>query len=207
MDRPVRRAGRVAPEPFIQNRGMDEFPPLGERARGLTVAVAAPGELGVVLGILRSASAARAAQATFTWGSEFPDVVRDIPGGLVHLARVDGRPAGTFVLRWSDENVWGPDDGEAGYLHRLAAHPGFGGRGLGAGLIAAAGDLIRSRGRRWLRLDCDQANGRLRGYYESLGFSHAGDVTGLPRTTPPGYRAASRYQRAVPPVPPGSPGG
>jgi GNAT superfamily N-acetyltransferase len=44
-----------------------------------------------------------------------------------------------FVLRWSDERVWGPDDGQAGYLHRLATHPEVAGRGIGAQLIAAAG--------------------------------------------------------------------
>jgi hypothetical protein len=73
------------------------------------------------------------------------------------------------------------------------------GRGIGAQLIAAAGDLTRACGRRWLRLDCDRDNERLRAYYEGLGFAHAGDVDCLPRTTRPGYRAASRYQRAIGP--------
>jgi hypothetical protein len=100
----------------------------------LAVTTAEPGELDLVLGILRSASAARASVATFTWGREFPDVERDLPRGLVH----------------------------------------------------------------WLRLDCDQANRRLRGYYESLGFGHAGDVPQMPRSSRPGYRSAARYQRAVP---------
>ena len=164
----------------------------------LAVTIAEPSEADLVLGILRSASAARAAVATFTWGSEFPDVRRDLPHGLVHLARAGGRPAGAFVLRWSDENVWGPDDGAAGYLHRLATHPDFAGQGLGARGIAAAGVLTRARGRAWLRLDCDQANQRLRAYYESLGFSHAGDVPQVPRSSQPGYRSAAHYQRAVP---------
>ncbi|HEY2489025.1 MAG TPA: GNAT family N-acetyltransferase [Streptosporangiaceae bacterium] len=100
-------------------------------------------------------------------------------------------------MRWSDERVWGPDDGQAGYLHRLATHPEVAGRGIGAQLIAAAGDLTRACGRRWLRLDCDRDNERLRAYYEGLGFAHAGDVDCLPRTTRPGYRAASRYQRTI----------
>jgi GNAT superfamily N-acetyltransferase len=165
---------------------------------GIAVTTAEPGELDLVLGILRAASAARATVATFTWGREFPDLERDLPRGLVHLARIGGRPAGTFILRWSDENVWGPDDGSAGYLHRLATHPDYAGQGIGAKLIAAADELTRARGRHCLRLDCDQANKRLRGYYESLGFSHAGDVPQVPRSSLPGYRSAARYQRAVP---------
>jgi GNAT superfamily N-acetyltransferase len=164
---------------------------------GVEVVTASSGDQDAVLDILRAASAAGAGARASTWGREFPDVVRDLPDGLVHLARLDGRPVATFVLRWSDERVWGPDDGRAGYLHRLATHPEVAGRGIGAQLIAAAGDLTRACGRRWLRLDCDRDNERLRAYYERLGFAHAGDVDCLPRTTRPGYRAASRYQRAI----------
>jgi GNAT superfamily N-acetyltransferase len=164
---------------------------------GVEVVTASSGDQDAVVAILRAASAAGAGARASTWGREFPDVIRDLPDGLVYLARLDGRPVATFVLRWSDERVWGPDDGEAGYLHRLATHPDVAGRGLGAQLIAAAAGLTRERGRRWLRLDCDRDNGRLRAYYEGLGFAHAGDVDCLPRTTRPGYRAASRYQRAV----------
>lgn len=164
---------------------------------GVEVVTASAGDQDAVVGILRAATAAGAGGRANTWGREFPDVIRDLPAGLVHLARLDGRPVATFVLRWSDERVWGPDDGAAGYLHRLATHPDVAGRGLGAQLIAVAAGLTRERGRHWLRLDCDRDNGRLRAYYEGLGFTHAGDVDWLPRTTQPGYRAASRYQRAV----------
>jgi GNAT superfamily N-acetyltransferase len=161
------------------------------------VVTASAGDQDAVLGILRSAGTAGPGTRASTWGREFPDVIRDLPAGLVHLARLDGRPVATFVLRWSDELVWGPDDGQADYLHRLATHPDVAGRRIGAQLITAAADLTRERGRRWLRLDCDRDNQRLRAYYEALGFTHAGDVTGLPRSTRPGYRSASRYQRAV----------
>ena len=161
------------------------------------VVTASAGDQDAVLGILRSAGTGGPGTRASTWGREFPDVIRDLPAGLVHLARLAGRPVATFVLRWSDERVWGPDDGEAGYLHRLATHPDVAGRGIGAQLIAAAAGLTRERGRRWLRLDCDRDNERLRAYYEALGFAHAGDVDSLPRSTQPGYRAASRYQRAI----------
>lgn len=168
---------------------------------GLRVRVATPADAGVVVDLLRVASTARPASP---WGSEFPDVVRDLPDGLVHLGTIGGRLAGMFVLRWSDEKVWGPDDADAGYLHRLATHPDFAGQGIGATLIAAAEDLIAARGRRWLRLDCDRDNRGLRGYYESLGFSYRGDVTDVPRQSTSGYRAASRYQRPVVVSAPGS---
>jgi GNAT superfamily N-acetyltransferase len=162
---------------------------------GLDITAAGPGDEDAVLGLLRAASAARAACGQVTWGGEFPDVVRDLPAGLVHLGRIDGRVAGAFVLRWSDENVWGPDDGDGGYLHRLATDPAVAGQGIGERLISAAAGLVRENGRRWLRLDCDAGNPKLRAYYERLGFSHAGDVENAPRQSRPGFRFARRYQR------------
>jgi len=64
------------------------------------------------------------------------------------------------------------------------------------GVTAAAG-LTCERGRRWLRLDCDRDSERLRAYCGAPGFAHAGDVDCLPRSTRPGWRAASRYERAI----------
>jgi GNAT superfamily N-acetyltransferase len=147
--------------------------------------------------LLRLAASARRASGS-AWGNEFPDVLLDLPEGLVHLGWVDGRAVGTFVLRWSDERLWGPDDGQGGYLHRLATHPVAAGRGLGRRLVDAAGGLTARHGRRWLRLDCDRDNQRLRAYYEAQGFRHIGDVVALPWLTRPGTRSASLYQRPAP---------
>ena len=169
--------------------------PAPDASQRLTISVAMPPDLDTVLTLLRSASAARATPGLPGWGEDFPDVERDLPAGLVYLARLGGEPAGTFVLRWSDHPVWGLDDGDAGYLHRLATAPAFAGQGLGARLVAAAEALVRSQGGRWLRLDTDRDNARLRAWYEGLGFRHAGDTDMLKRVTGPGYRWASRYQR------------
>jgi ribosomal protein S18 acetylase RimI-like enzyme len=104
---------------------------------------------------------------------------------------------GTFVLRWSDEGVWGPDDRRAGYVHRLATRPDIAGHSLGAKLLDRAAKSVAERGGRWLRLDCDQDNAQLRRYYEALGFEHVRDVDGLPRQTRSGSRSASLYQRPI----------
>jgi protein-tyrosine phosphatase len=160
----------------------------------LAITVATPADREIVLDILRSASAARALCGVTIWGEDFPDVVGGLASGEIYLARMGGQPVGTFALRWSDDAVWGPGDGDSGYLHRLAIRPEAAGQSLGTQLISAAADLTRERGRRWLRLDCDRDNSRLRAYYESHGFSHAGDITGVPRQTRPGYRSVSRYQ-------------
>jgi ribosomal protein S18 acetylase RimI-like enzyme len=113
---------------------------------------------------------------------------------LVYLACLDQEPAGVFVLRWSDERVWGPDDSAGGYVHRLAVRSALAGRGLGRQLLATAAMTAIAHHRTWLRLDCDRSNQALRAYYERLGFVHVRDCERLPRTTRPGTRAASLYQ-------------
>jgi len=160
----------------------------------LTIQRAAGSDLDVVLEILREAAHGRRPGMDPVWGQRFPDVARDVQAGLVYLARLGDQPVGVFVLRWSDDRVWGPDDGEAGYVHRLAARQAFAGKGLGRRLLASAAAAAAARRRTWLRLDCDRHNRPLRAYYERLGFTHVRDVDALPRTTRPGTRDASLYQ-------------
>jgi ribosomal protein S18 acetylase RimI-like enzyme len=157
---------------------------------------AMPAESETVVDMLRAATRGRPAGP---WGDHFPEVPPRTARGEVYLALRDGEAFGTFQLTWRDARVWGADglDGRAGYLHRLAVLPSGSGRGLGAAMLGEAARLTRQQGRTLLRLDVDTGNPRLRGYYERLGFVHVRDVTGVPRTTTSGYRAASLYQRDV----------
>ncbi len=50
---------------------------------GVEVVTASSGDQDAVVGILRAATAAGAGARASTWGREFPDVVRDLPDGLV----------------------------------------------------------------------------------------------------------------------------
>jgi protein-tyrosine phosphatase len=173
---------------------MSEIP-----AGSLVIRTASPDEADLVLGLLRSANSARAAPGT-GWGSAFPDVLGDLPEGLVHLGWIGDCAVGTFVLRWSDEQVWGPGDGDGGYVHRLATHPDAAGQGIGRRLVDAADELTARQGRHWLRLDCERGNPRLRAYYEALGFRYVRDEQ-VPRVARPGNRSASLYERPVTAVP------
>jgi ribosomal protein S18 acetylase RimI-like enzyme len=164
------------------------------RSSGLSLEIATADDVEVVLELLRAASTARAATKTSPWDGEFPDVVRDVANGQVHLARLHNKPVGTFLMRWSDQHVWGPDDGMGGYVHRLATHPDMGGLGIGASLLQCAAEITVQHGRTWLRLDCDRNNPGLRKYYETSGFVHVRDVGDVPRQSGSGHRSASLYQ-------------
>ena len=76
-----------------------------------------------------------------------------------------------MILVQSDPHFW-PDDpaGEALYLHKLAVHPGWQGRGPGAQMIAAATVETQAAGRPWLRLDTAAERPKLRAVYEARGL-------------------------------------
>lgn len=100
-------------------------------------------------------------------------------------------PVATFSLSWQDEEYWGPQDPVAGYLHRLSVSNDFHGLGLGGLSIDWCVHQVRTKNRRYLRLDCDPRNTKLCAYYESFGF-----VRVKVRPFPSGYRAAL-YEKTV----------
>ena len=70
------------------------------------------------------------------------------PGRQGYLGWLESQCVAAMILVPSDPHFW-PDDpaGEALYLHKLAVHPGWQGRGLGAQMIAAAIAETRAAGR------------------------------------------------------------
>lgn len=91
------------------------------------------------------------------------------------VAEREGRVAGVYSVQWEDPNVWeGPDSGESGYIHKLAVHRSYGRKGMGSLLLRAAEAHIRSRGRRFARLDCVSGNDALNRYYAGHGYMYRG---------------------------------
>lgn len=103
--------------------------------------------------------------------------------GQGYLGCLESQPVAAMILIQKDSHFW-PDDpaGEALYLHKLAVHPGWQGRGLGAQMIAAAILETRTTGRPWLRLDTAAERPKLRAVYEAQGFQlvREGQMDGWP---------------------------
>jgi len=142
---------------------------------------AALSDLPQVLAILSESSRwERDRKISDPWPYPFP-VERVVPGlerGEVFLAFLEEpAPVATVNLSWDDARFWGPQPPVAGYVHRLAVRPRFGGRGLGRALIQWAAERVRSEQRAFLRLDCLASNARLCRYYTDLGFEPRGLVT------------------------------
>ncbi len=106
------------------------------------------------------------------------------------IGYAQGKPAGTFILQWSDPFWWGDRPPDAGYVHKLAIRPAYKGRGLGIEMLRWAEAKARSEGKKFLRLNCIAEDRGIRDYYEKAGFRHLEDV--------PGPKAlASLYEKAL----------
>jgi ribosomal protein S18 acetylase RimI-like enzyme len=97
-----------------------------------------------------------------------------IGSGEIYLAVLDGRPAGTFALQWSDRETWGDVPDDAGYVHGLAIRREFAGKGLGWEMLRRAAQMVSLSEREYLRLDCVADNEAMNEYYRRAGFTRRG---------------------------------
>jgi GNAT superfamily N-acetyltransferase len=158
---------------------------------------AVPDDAATVLAVLDDAAAWLAGRGVVQWPARFrPEWIEPgLGNGEVWLAERDGVAVGTLTLQRTDP-LW-PDDGLAGYVHRLAVRREA--AGLGRQLLHWAAAEVHEHGRGLLRLDCAAPNRELRRYYESAGFVHRGDVE-IPAaegSTPSGRPMVSRYERVL----------
>lgn len=156
-------------------------------ASSLKLRPASVGELDVVFAILEELRSWLGAQGLAEqWPSAIPKelLMSRIQCGYVNLALMDdeGPPVGTITVLPEDVEVWGHRQSDALYIHGLAVPRAFAGNRVGEAMIDLAGDMARTSGRRFLRLDCWQANQDLCDYYRRLGFREVG-VKRWPRSS------------------------
>lgn len=132
-------------------------------------------DLEAVLGVLDELGSWLAQRGVKQWPRRFEAawLLPSLEAGQTWLAEIDGRLAATITLGWRDP-IWEPDDGAAGYVHRMAVRREA--RGLGGSLLQWADGQVLDNGRRLLRLDCVTSNLALHRYYERAGFSRLGEV-------------------------------
>ncbi|MBC9932898.1 GNAT family N-acetyltransferase [Chitinophaga qingshengii] len=98
----------------------------------------------------------------------------------------DGKIVCVFVTTFSDPLIWGSKDQDPSlYLHRIATHPQYRGRGFVKHIVDWAIRYGQAHQRQYLRLDTGAGNEKLNNYYVSCGFTYLGvvdipDPVGLP---------------------------
>ncbi len=103
-------------------------------------------------------------------------IADDVSASLFFLAECNGESAGTGKFQLEDLLFW-PDvrQEESAFIHRLAVKRAFAGGPVSSALLQWSVERTRSRGRRYLRLDCEASRPRLRAIYEHFGFRHHSD--------------------------------
>lgn len=86
------------------------------------------------------------------------EIAAEARQGEVYVVYAGDKLAAAFSLlgaqgEW-DVRLWGEDQGEAFYLHRLAVDRAFSGLGLGLQILDYAALRTKELGREFLRLDC-----------------------------------------------------
>jgi ribosomal protein S18 acetylase RimI-like enzyme len=108
-------------------------------------------------------------------GEVTPDeITTQIEGGEWLVMRDSQAVRAAARLLWSDRAVWGDQPDDAGYVHGLVIDRAAAGTGLGRHVLELIAERVRGTGRQLLRLDCVEANRRLRAYYLALGFREVG---------------------------------
>jgi RimJ/RimL family protein N-acetyltransferase len=135
---------------------------------------ASPAEAGIVSAILTEAAEWLAARGQPLWkdGELAPGVVgSDVAGGLFYLVWIGNDVAAVFKMQDEDLLFW-PDlpQGEAIYLHRIAVRRQYAGGKMLDTIIAFARQATVTKGRRFLRLDCEASRPKLCAVYEKRGF-------------------------------------
>ena len=141
---------------------------------------AQPDDLPLVMAILADAAVWLQAKEIDQWPSPLPAhwhqrMADKIGRGEMFTLGIVKNRFGIVSLSWADP-YW-PDDGQAGYVHRMAIRSSMHGQNLGGLILFWAQQQVEKRGRPFLRLDCAAGNGRLRRYYEGQGFTYQSTIT------------------------------
>lgn len=140
-----------------------------------------------ILGLLDGAVAWLVSQGrTRQWGTQpwsekagaVKVVHKYVTTGDPWIAEIDGVPAGTLTVTDAPGDYIAPVDEPERYIHLFAGDHRFGGRGVGAALLAHAVEETRRAGISLLRVDCYAGDdGKLVAYYERNGFTRTEPFT------------------------------
>jgi hypothetical protein len=160
---------RAETELWLAERGVEQWP-VGQMPLSVISAQVARGEWHVTLGLPAEPAGPPAEPA----GP--PVKLAGLPAWAPSGAPAgDGRAIrGALRLLWSDQGVWPADGVAAVYVHGLMTGRRQADVGLGAMMLAWAGQEGRRAGAVMLRLDCVRSNARLRRHYADLGFREMG---------------------------------
>jgi GNAT superfamily N-acetyltransferase len=88
----------------------------------------------------------------------------------------EAKIVGMFRLQWNDEQFWGVQEDNAGYIHSFTTDRRFYGQGLGLQILKLIEDMCKQNHKKYARLDCGAHIEALCTYYENAGYVSVGEV-------------------------------
>ncbi|MEK3805436.1 GNAT family N-acetyltransferase [Bacillus sp. FSL H8-0547] len=163
----------------------------------LHIRLAEPDESSHIIKLLRKTALWIKEQEINQWsylldGGEDEEIVRCIKNKETYVVQQNDKLAATFTLypsqnEW-DQEIWGHQEENAVYLHKLAVYPAYMKQGIGNVILSWIPEAVRAD---LIRLDCVADNEKLNAFYKENGFELIGVTKGH-----------SKYQKEVHKKPP-----
>lgn len=116
-----------------------------------------------------------------------------IEAGFVFVHPEGDRIAASVAVLENDPLIWGPDHGDAGYIHMLMVDRRWSGRGLGDRTLAWAERHIERKGEERARLDVTAANATLQQWYTERGY----EIVGTREFDHPGWNEVVLLEKSL----------
>jgi ribosomal protein S18 acetylase RimI-like enzyme len=141
-------------------------------------------EIPDILTITAACTVHMEARGIFQWNAAYPNkqvLEDDISRGELYVIRAGTRIAGCIAITHQMDKEykdikWRTPNGDNIYIHRLAVHPDFQGKGYARALMDHAEQLGREGGAISIRLDTFSRNPGNQHFYERRGYLRLGDV-------------------------------
>jgi len=120
----------------------------------------------------------------YQWNEHYPSkeaFEKDIDRGELYILKDKGHLVGTIVIStFMDEEYrpvnWLTPNDNSVYIHRLAVHPDFQGKGFAQQMMDYAENQAKKRGFVSVRLDTFSQNKRNQKFYEARGYKKLSDI-------------------------------
>ncbi|GMN09607.1 GNAT family N-acetyltransferase [Croceitalea sp. MTPC9] len=141
-------------------------------------------DLDDILSITKVCAAFMVANGIYQWNEHYPSkkaFLNDIERKELYVLTHKNKVIGTIVIstHMDDEYLpvkWLTKNGNNSYIHRLAVHPDFQGKGYARQLMDFAESYSTQKNFASVRLDTFSQNKRNQKFYEARGYQKLGDI-------------------------------
>lgn len=145
---------------------------------------AIPNDVDKILEITKACAKHMIAQNIFQWNVHYPNAkafLRDVERDECYVLEIENHVIGCITIStfMDDEYIpieWLTPNANNIYVHRLAVHPNYQGKGYAQRLLSYGEDYARNNKFMSIRLDTFSQNKRNQKFYELRGYKKLGDI-------------------------------